>query len=269
MAVYGYTRVSTAKQVDEGQSLEVQDRVLVGYAMMQGFTIDRMFVERAVSGAVPLADRPEGARVLALLASGDTLLTSKLDRLFRSALDALGVLSRMKDMGVSLHMIDLGGDVAGSGMGKLVFTILSAVAEAERDRIRERIQQSKDENRKRGRHLGGATPFGWSKDAQGFLVPDLLQQQAMSLIRALRADDYSLRAIARKVRETGVPISHVGVQAVLARQALGPGAVGNPDGVPNVGGAQLPGYRLHGGIDLAYAAGDAADGGDGPVLVPL
>ena len=70
--------------------------------------------------------------------AGDVVITPKLDRMFRSALDALDVLARLKDRGVSLHMIDLGGDVTGNGISKLVFTILSAVAEAERDRTRER-----------------------------------------------------------------------------------------------------------------------------------
>jgi len=73
------------------------------------------------------------------------VITSKLDRMFRSALAALEVLGRLKDRGVSLHMIDLGGDVTGNGVSKLVFTILSAVAEAERDRIRERIRDVKAE----------------------------------------------------------------------------------------------------------------------------
>jgi putative DNA-invertase from lambdoid prophage Rac len=55
--------------------------------------------------------------------------------MFRSALDALGVLGRLKRGGISLHMIDLGGDTTGNGVSKLIFTILSAVAEAERERI--------------------------------------------------------------------------------------------------------------------------------------
>src|SRR5215204_5155294 len=63
--------------------------------------------------------------------------------MFRSALDALDVLARLKERGVTLHMIDLGGDVTGNGISKLVFTILSAVAEAERDRTRERIADVK------------------------------------------------------------------------------------------------------------------------------
>jgi putative DNA-invertase from lambdoid prophage Rac len=64
--------------------------------------------------------------------SGDVIITAKLDRMFRSALDALGVLGDLKARKVSLHMIDLGGDVTDNGISKLVFTILSAVAEAER-----------------------------------------------------------------------------------------------------------------------------------------
>ena len=68
--------------------------------------------------------------------------------------------AKMKERGISLHMIDLGGDVTGNGISKLVFTILSAVAEAERDRIRERVTQAKQDQRERGRYLGGKVPFG-------------------------------------------------------------------------------------------------------------
>ena len=75
------------------------------------------------------------------------IITPKLDRRFRSAADALGTLEELKRPGHGLVMIDLGGDVTGNGISKLVFTILSAVAENERDRIRERIREVK-------RHLG-------------------------------------------------------------------------------------------------------------------
>jgi DNA invertase Pin-like site-specific DNA recombinase len=47
MAVYGYTRVSTDRQADEGESLGTQERVIEGYAMMLGLKVDKMFVERA------------------------------------------------------------------------------------------------------------------------------------------------------------------------------------------------------------------------------
>jgi putative DNA-invertase from lambdoid prophage Rac len=69
-----------------------------------------------------------GAALLAALGCGDTIITAKLDRMFRSALDAPGVLRRLQGKDVELHMIDLGGDVTGNGISTLVFTILSAVA---------------------------------------------------------------------------------------------------------------------------------------------
>jgi putative DNA-invertase from lambdoid prophage Rac len=71
------------------------------------------------------------------------IVVAKLDRMFRSAADALTVLEELKAQGVALHMLDLGGDVLGSGVSKLVFTILAAVAENERERIRERIREVK------------------------------------------------------------------------------------------------------------------------------
>src|SRR5438270_661247 len=95
MTVYGYTRVSTDRQADEGESLGAQQRVVEGYAMMLGLKLDEIFVERGVSGSKPLRDRPEGARLLATLKEGDVLITPKLDRMFRSALDALNVLSQI------------------------------------------------------------------------------------------------------------------------------------------------------------------------------
>jgi DNA invertase Pin-like site-specific DNA recombinase len=58
--------------------------------------------------------------LLATIQPGDTILTPKLDRMSSSALDALDVLGRLKERGVSLHMLDLGGDVTGNAISKLV-----------------------------------------------------------------------------------------------------------------------------------------------------
>jgi putative DNA-invertase from lambdoid prophage Rac len=61
--------------------------------------------------------------------------------------------------GVKLHLLDLGGDIAGNGLSKLFLTIAAAFAEAERDRIRERIGQVKADQKARGRYLGGSIPW--------------------------------------------------------------------------------------------------------------
>ena len=221
MTAFGYARVSTTRQANEGESLDVQQRTITGYALMQGMTLDSILVERGVSGSMPLDQRPEGSLLLAALKPGDAVITPKLDRMFRSAIDALQVLSRLRDMDVSLHMIDLGGDVTGNGVSKLVFTILSAVAEAERDRTRERIMDIKADQKARNRHLGGPPPFGYSVDPQGFLVEDPIQQDAIRLMVSLRSEGRSLRSISGTIAEAGLSISHAGVARVLRLRASG------------------------------------------------
>ena len=215
MKVYGYGRVSTSRQAEDGESLDVQQRTMAGYALMHGMAVDRMFIERGVSGSIPLSERPEGAALLAVLKPGDTVITAKLDRMFRSALDALDVLAKLKQRGVSLHMIDLGGDVTGNGISKLVFTILSAVAEAERDRIRERISQVKADQRDRGRYLGGKVPFGYSVGPDGGLEADAEQQRVIEAARRMRAAGKPLRTIQTAMAEQGQALSLAALHRVL------------------------------------------------------
>jgi DNA invertase Pin-like site-specific DNA recombinase len=81
----------------------------------------------------------EAARCSQISARGDVVIAPKLDRLFRSALDALQVAEDLRKRGVSLHLLDLGSDISG-GLSKLFLTIAAAFAEAERDRIRERMR---------------------------------------------------------------------------------------------------------------------------------
>jgi putative DNA-invertase from lambdoid prophage Rac len=215
MAVYGYVRVSTTRQADEGESLEVQQRTIQGYCHMHGLVLDQMFVERGVSGSKPFATRPEGSALLSMLKPGDVVITAKLDRAFRSASDALNVLDQLKADGISLHMIDLGGDVTNNGISKLVFTILSAVAESERDRIKERVSDTKADQRQRGRFLGGRKPFGFDVDGDGALIPNANEQAAIATMRTLRDAGRSYRFIADALNGQGVVLSYVTVKAVL------------------------------------------------------
>jgi putative DNA-invertase from lambdoid prophage Rac len=216
MATYGYARVSTGQQVREGDSLPAQQRKIDGYAQILGTKVDRLFVERGVSGSKPLRERPEGAALLAVLAPGDTVITTKLDRMFRSAADALNVLDGIKANGIALHMIDLGGDVTGNGISKLVFTILSAVAEAERDRTRERVLDIVADKRRRGVHVGGQRPTGYCIAEDGTLVRNETEQKAIASMVKLRARGLSWRAIAVQVSEdTGVKVSHETARALV------------------------------------------------------
>ncbi|RWC91147.1 MAG: recombinase family protein [Mesorhizobium sp.] len=220
MPVYGYVRVSTMRQASEGESLDVQKRQIEGYALMHGLTIAEIVIEEGISGSTPVAKRPAGSAMFGKLIAGDIIIAAKLDRLFRSAIDALSVQTELKAKGVKLHLIDLGGDIAGNGLSKLFFTIASAFAEAERDRIRERVTQSKADQRGRGRYLGGNRPFGYSisEDVDaGALVEVPSEQAAIKRIGSLRNKGLSYRAIAEALARDGIAVSHVAVKKILAR----------------------------------------------------
>ena len=220
MAIYGYCRVSTDRQAEEGESLGAQQRTIEGYALMHGLTLDHIYVERGVSGSKPLGTRPEGSKLLATLSPGDVVIAPKLDRMFRSAVDALNCCEDFKKWCVGLHLIDLGGDVTGNGISKLVFTILSAVAEAERDRIRERIKDVKADQRDRSRFLGGKVPFGFDVSPDGALVGNADHQAAITTMQQLRSHGTSFRDISTAVYDQhGIELSHAGVAKVLGRLA--------------------------------------------------
>jgi DNA invertase Pin-like site-specific DNA recombinase len=199
MALYGYVRVSTAAQANDGESLQVQARQLEGWAMMKGLTVSEMFEERGVSGSVPMKERPTGARLFAALKPGDTIVAAKLDRMFRDALDALQTVEEFKAKGINLILLDLGTDPVTNGLSELFLTIVAAFAKMERQRIRERVSQSKADAKARGRYLGGTVPFGFRKGAEGRLEPHEGEQAILTSIAAQRASKASLRAIQAKV----------------------------------------------------------------------
>ena len=116
---------------------------------------------------------------------------------------------------IGLHLIDLGGDIA-NGLSKLFYTIAVAFAEAERDRIRERVLGTKADQKKRGRFLGGTAPFGWNVGENGALIEVSEQQDVIRQIIELRREGLSLRAIAEKI---GGTISHVTVKNILSNAA--------------------------------------------------
>lgn len=227
MSVYGYVRVSTTRQVDAGDSLEAQRRQIQGYSLMRGWALDHVFVEEGVSGSIPVSKRPIGGPLLDILARGDHLVVAKLDRLFRSALDALTIVEDLRQRGVSLHMIDLGGDVSASAMAKLFLTISAAFAEAERDRIKERVQSTCADLRKQGKRVGGGVPFGWrptpSPDGRGEVLVEHADEmhEIRHVMAPMRGRGHSIRAIVAACQKRGFRVGPVAVEGALKRHAEG------------------------------------------------
>jgi DNA invertase Pin-like site-specific DNA recombinase len=219
MATYGYIRVSTAEQA-EGTSLQDQKRRIGGLALAADLSLDFCFEDVGVSGSVPLTDRPEGSRLCAALQAGDSIIAAKLDRLFRSAADALAMAETFKKRGVNLYILDMGTEpVTANGASRMFFGMLALMAEFERTRIKERLADGRQGKATKGGHIGGTAPFGYRVEGTGktaVLVSVPAEQEALETIRKARSERLSLRRIAELVHERhGLTISHVAVQRVL------------------------------------------------------
>lgn len=222
MAVYGYVRVSTLTQAKEGESLEAQRRQVVSYADSKGLELplENVFVEAGVSGGSEFETRPEGAKLFQALNAGDMVIFPKLDRAFRNTRNALNVLHELKARGVSVHFIDLGGDVTGNGVGAIVFTILSAFATFERERIAARIREVKQLKKAQGKFTGGRRAFGYDV-VDGVKVPREDEQVVIRQMVKMRAEGVGYRDIASWMAETqDRKMTFMGVKRTLALAQL-------------------------------------------------
>jgi DNA invertase Pin-like site-specific DNA recombinase len=144
--------------------------------------------------------------------------------MFRSAVDALTTIEDLKRHNIRLVLLDVG-DVLGNGVSQLVLTVLAAVAQFERERISERVKDSKAQLRHEMRHQGGTKPFGWRLgEPNGHsrareLIPDEREQTAIAEIVALRQAGHSLMAVRDVMRTKGFPISHQLVADLERRHA--------------------------------------------------
>lgn len=217
MAVYGYARVSTVSQARDGESLEAQTRQMSAYAASRGLDLppENVFVEAGVSGGVEFQCRPEGGRLYGLLQAGDLIVFPKLDRAFRNTRNALNVLHELRERKVHVHFIDLGGDVTGNGIGAIVFTILSAFATFEKERIATRIREVKQMKKAQGKFTGGRRAFGYEV-VDSIKVPKPDEQAIIAKMRALRSDGASYRDIGSWLGEHhNLVFSSMGVRYIL------------------------------------------------------
>ena len=207
--LFTYARVSTVEQAADGAvSIAEQQRKCRALATMRGVPNDDVvdIVDAGVSGSVPLSERPAGKDMLGDIRAGDVIVACKLDRLFRSASDALATAESLKKKGVDLILIDMGIEpVTGNGAAKMFFGVLALMAEFERDRINERTAEGRKGKRARNGFMGGVAPFGYRVDGEGrdaVLVPDENEQEIVGIVRAMTPQGpYS---IAKHLTERGL-----------------------------------------------------------------
>ncbi len=145
-----YARVSTQMQVNDGVSLDVQERQLINAAEFHGFTEWELVREEGRSGK-SITGRPALTAALATLERGeaDALIVTRIDRLARSTTDFLDIVDRASRMGWRLIMLDLNLDTS-TYQGRFVVTIMSALAEMERGIIAARQKDIHKDRRERG-----------------------------------------------------------------------------------------------------------------------
>lgn len=201
-----YIRVSTADQAEHGVSLDAQQERLTAYAIANGLEVAGILRESAISGTIPLADRPEGEKLTQMVSSGQVrhVIALKLDRLFRNSIDALTTTQTWDKKGVALHLTDMGGTSlsTGSAMGKMMFAMMSAYAEFERNLTAERTTQALA-HKKLNSQAYSPTPYG--KDRDGERLTDNEQEQGIiNKMRELRDNGFSLRGIAEHLNSNGI-----------------------------------------------------------------
>lgn len=150
----GYSRVSTGQQVESGLGMDAQRSAIEAEAAHRGWELVEVATDAGLSGST-MRRRPALRQVLDRLDRGeaDVLVVAKLDRLARSVVDLGAVLARARRHGWALVALDLGVDTSTS-TGELVANVMMSVAQWERRRIGERVEDTHAQRRRRGLRAG-------------------------------------------------------------------------------------------------------------------
>ena len=161
--VYLYTRVSTTMQID-GYSLDAQKTKMKAFCDYNEYEIAGEYEDTGKSGK-SIEGRIAFNQMMDDIKSGKDevsyVLVFKLSRFGRNAADVLATLQVMQDFGVNLICVEDGID-SSKDAGKLMISVLSAVAEIERENIRVQTMEGRMQKAREGKWNGGFAPYGYS-----------------------------------------------------------------------------------------------------------
>ena len=174
--------------------------------MATGSHITEWITDAGVSGSKPLASRPGGARIAALLDSKnpgvEAVCVASLDRLGRDAAESLSLFKKFRTGKVGLVSIRERVDLL-TPMGRAFVAIASIFSQLERELLALRTVENLATIRREGR-VFGVVPFGWKAEA-GRLLLDQGEQTVLTHIRKLRKQGVSYDRIAKALNEQGTP----------------------------------------------------------------
>lgn len=222
---YGYIRVSTAGQADDGVSLDAQRERIAAWCLVNGFDLAAVHVDAGISGKRS-DNRPALQAALDdVCKANGVLVVYSLSRLARSTKDTLAIADRLERAGADLASLSEKIDTT-SAAGKMVFRMLAVLAEFERDLVSERTVCAMAHKRSKGERVGNL-PYGFDLADDGVrLVANADEQRVLALIAQLRNDGYTLRAIADELTRRGIPTkgnkaawTHSSIQRLTQRSA--------------------------------------------------
>lgn len=197
MSVFGYGRVSTLHQTAENQKIEL---------ISAGFNIDYWFEDVGISGKTAAKQRKQFSLLLDKIRDGETLVVSKLDRLGRDAIDVLQTVKHLAERNIQVVVLQLGKTDLTSAAGKLLLTMLVAVAEMERDLLVERTQAGLARAKAEGKKLGRRSK---TNDEQRFEIVSKLQSNMT--VSAVAREYQISRANVINIRNLHASSSFLGV----------------------------------------------------------
>jgi len=223
MSVFGY--IFSALDKEQQVAVEEQQNALYDYARTIGLPVADIFVEEGALLKKPFKERAEGSRLLKRCAAGDAIITMKTAWIISSAGEGADLLQTLRKRDIALHCVDLGENITVdekrklivyTGCAGIVQKLLSALAVCESSKHGEAIRASKRTLKEKGKYIGGPVPFGWEVNEKRVLVQNKEQQKIIKTIIAWRADRWSYRDIAAKLKdEYKVQLSHAGVRRIL------------------------------------------------------
>lgn len=166
-----YIRVSTERQVEEGYSLDAQEKRLGAYCQAQGWDVDAKHIYKDAGISGKSTHREQFQAMMQAAKSGEItrIVAMKLDRIARNVKDFLGIVDELKVAGCDLVLIKESFDTS-TPHGKFALTMFAAMAELEAATITERVMSGKAQKAQEGGYNGAQCPLGYKYDSGVFTV---------------------------------------------------------------------------------------------------
>jgi len=204
-----YVRVSTVRQVEEGNSIDSQSARIQRYAKDNGLSLmsGDIVIDDGISGGVPFDNRSGGSRVLDRIETGKYghMIALNMDRMSRDQIDAVQTIDLLDEEGITVHFVDWFGSSLDtrSPMGRFVLQLVAALAEMERGQISERTRDGMShlkENHLRFTH----SIYGWDVTESGAIEPNWKEQSKIDFMAwQMERNGMSAYAVAKCMNARG------------------------------------------------------------------